>query len=111
MLQVYREDVRREWPFTLKHGDRELGAAERAGTMNPDFLKRGRRKGESWSHADVPCFEEMRRRLKTSQAKDIKAAATQVQECAVNHHGGTPKSVAKRLARDYTRWIKAQPIE
>jgi hypothetical protein len=75
-----------------------------------DTLKRGHRNGELWLDADVPCFEEMRRLLKIHQAKDIMGAARAVRERAVDQ-GGTPESVAKRLARNYPHWIKTQPIE
>jgi hypothetical protein len=95
MLQVSRKDVRREWPF------------KRYCEIPPPQLKRGHRKGERWLHADVPLFQEMGRLLETSQAKDIKSAAMQVQERAVTQ-GGSPESVAKRLARSYTHWTEAQ---
>jgi hypothetical protein len=93
MLQASKEDVRREWPF------------QRYCEIPLPQLKRGHRKGEPWLHADVPCFQKMKHLLETSQAKDVKSAAIQVAKLAVTQ-GGSAESVAKRLARNYTHWIK-----
>jgi hypothetical protein len=57
MLQVFREDVRREWPFTLKQGDRKSEAAERTGAEQQTALLEPARERRQLKPGTKPKFD------------------------------------------------------